>query len=806
MDFFALAARLRKEELKTLASLCAGMALLVGIALTLSSGFWPAINDTSSQAAATWLGDIQGVPSGYTGNTYPMPLNCYDSGASDPQRNPGYPDCSSNNIKAILSVHEVGSSFGQSRLSNGSIVGLTPAVEINEPAVVEWSCQPYRDVTYTSCSSRNWFTGSCMNSTNHTYRVNYYSSSNFGPITGTTNTAALSSDTTVTLNCSGAGGSVNFTVPVHVDQPSISMVATPPIARYPVGSIISWTTRSMSSCTLSGPGIPPNTSGRNGSASNGALLTLTNNYTLNCVGRDGGNYSSGLTAYSISDPTITLCNNIGGSCSSSAWPASYVTTGKTGLFSWWVDADPGTCTAINGNTGQVLQTGKNSYNNVVVGPITQKTTFTVNCSSLGTPVSSSAEFRIIPDCVATAAGKPITGWVWADSFGWMSASGSDYGLRLQDDNTVTGYAWSDRIGWVQFCGLSSFPSGPGTQSVNARMSDSNHMAGWARMCSGTLKKDCTTMENNPDIAADGWISLAGSNHSLGVDASSYDSNGVNWAWGSPNVGWLASNLVIPPTVSVWATPLEITTVGGASIITWRAVNIVPGSCQVSNSADGTVWTGDIDYVGKSTGPLQQATTYTLTCTNKVTGIPMSASVTVAINIPCDTSGTGPVTSCTNQCAFRADSNEISPEQQTQIHWCCPVGPSIGQGFDTGGSLSGSASVGTGNYKLICPVGAGSQSIKLVPPSILSFTATPSMVRLGGTSVLTWSTKGMSSCNLTNSQGQVFSTATSSPQNGGLVFINIVTSEIYTLSCKDMLDEPFPSASIKMQLIPNFKEV
>ncbi|TSC68371.1 MAG: Carbohydrate-binding CenC protein, partial [Parcubacteria group bacterium Gr01-1014_56] len=102
-----------------------------------------------------------------------------------------------------------------------------------------------------------------------------------------------------------------------------------------------------------------------------------------------------------------------------------------------------------------------------------------------------------PDKTSAASGS-ISGWVWSETIGWISLNcsnlgvcgTSNYGLTLNADETITGYAWSENIGWIKFGGLSGFPSGLGTQAVNAQRSG-NSMIGWARACAGTLNGNCS---------------------------------------------------------------------------------------------------------------------------------------------------------------------------------------------------------------------------------------------------------------------------------------------------------------------------
>ncbi|OHA17915.1 MAG: hypothetical protein A2664_00990 [Candidatus Taylorbacteria bacterium RIFCSPHIGHO2_01_FULL_46_22b] len=68
-----------------------------------------------------------------------------------------------------------------------------------------------------------------------------------------------------------------------------------------------------------------------------------------------------------------------------------------------------------------------------------------------------------------AAPVSITGYGWSDTIGWIDLAPpiSGGGVFKQDSGALTGYAWSDNIGWIKFGGLSNFPSGNGTESINS---------------------------------------------------------------------------------------------------------------------------------------------------------------------------------------------------------------------------------------------------------------------------------------------------------------------------------------------------
>jgi hypothetical protein len=163
----------------------------------------------------------------------------------------------------------------------------------------------------------------------------------------------------------------------------------------------------------------------------------------------------------------------------------------------------------------------------------------------GTNVEGDGAYSGISTQAATACGTgssngTMSGYAWSGGaspdasgvsggVGWISLSGGSdpctsqsYGLDIDGSGNISGYAWSENIGWIQFGGLSSFPVGPGTQSVNSRIVG-NAFQGWARALAYA------------DAQAggwDGWISLAGTGYGVTVAGTAL----AGYAWGDDVMG------------------------------------------------------------------------------------------------------------------------------------------------------------------------------------------------------------------------------------------------------------------------------
>ena len=116
-------------------------------------------------------------------------------------------------------------------------------------------------------------------------------------------------------------------------------------------------------------------------------------------------------------------------------------------------------------------------------------------------------------------GTAITGWAWSDTVGWISLSGTGYGLSIASNGTVSGYAWSDNIGWISAnsSDVAGCPSGTCTPKISA-----GALTGWLKALSA---------DGN---GWDGWISLSGSGYGPTLANGAF----TGYSWGSDVVGWV----------------------------------------------------------------------------------------------------------------------------------------------------------------------------------------------------------------------------------------------------------------------------
>lgn len=233
-----------------------------------------------------------------------------------------------------------------------------------------------------------------------------------------------------------------------------------------------------------------------------------------------------------------------------------------------------------------------------------------------------------------AAVVNMSGYAWSSNVGWISLSGTNYNVVLDDvTGDLSGYAWSSNIGWIKFGGNSGCP---GTNACDPVLDTATgEIEGWARACS-VFASGCSGGLKTATATGgwDGWISL-NCNNTGDCATSNYKwslvgPNITGFAWGSTVVGWVnAYNIntgvpsptvvfeVLDPATNTWlATPLILNINTGEDIeLRWSATNAQTCSGSVGGAANGFTTGGavsgvDNDVVEPGTN---QTGTFTVIC-------------------------------------------------------------------------------------------------------------------------------------------------------------------------------------------------
>lgn len=259
----------------------------------------------------------------------------------------------------------------------------------------------------------------------------------------------------------------------------------------------------------------------------------------------------------------------------------------------------------------------------------------------------------------------FSGYAWSDNVGWISFSGSNYGITVDTNGKLSGYAWSDNIGWISAndADLAGCPKTPCTAKLQ-----SNNLNGWLKVLSGG---------SSQSGGWDGWISLSGSNPNYGPTLSNNIFSG--YSWGSDVVGWISwsgsgygvtTNLT--PTATLSSSPSTIDQ-GQSSTLTWSSTNATScvGTGFTAGGTSGTSSTGALNTPGTSN--------YQVVCSGTGgTSAPAFASVEVlSPSVAISASPTRVLIGANSQVSWSA----------SQVNSCAISGPGL-----SSTSLSGSQNV------------------------------------------------------------------------------------------------------------------
>lgn len=283
----------------------------------------------------------------------------------------------------------------------------------------------------------------------------------------------------------------------------------------------------------------------------------------------------------------------------------------------------------------------------------------------------------------------------------------------------------------------------------------------------------------------------------------------------------------PASLSINAAPPSVP-YGGSSTITWTAQNAT--NCSVS----GPNISSSAPSGSQSTGALTTNATYRLSCTEGTVSANVSVGPQPCTSAPnsCGMTTSGSVVggTCTAQpvpdsacpppplpstCSGSACGLECSPDSvyeggSTTCTWSCnpdTYATALGDGFSTGGQISGSVEVTLTQetrYGLTCVAPDGqrttdSEIVQVGEPE-LSLVATPSPVRRGNSTTVNWSAQNVeeNSCSLTSSAG------VSATGNSGSRTITINSQVTVTLTCTTPAGPT--STSILVNVLPTVEEI
>jgi len=549
---------LSQKQLKDVALLCGGVAVLLFAAVFISQvpvdGTPLASNLSQSQAAATALGDSQGIPSGYTGSTYTADPTCWVNwsyASYGPNWGPLCPTIGNSNFGSGTSPDQDTFSSGVFSVDLGSGRGQSVNTTRTVTATYDQSA-----AVIASCSKNG-----CFYSCPSGYALHTGSK-------GATPTCSKTIAGSMAAPVSNAVGSQVYVYPSQTVTFEWSCLPSRTVyAEYKSGggwlSVAQWYSVFVysyglaSSVTGSGTGFTP--SGLYGTQSVTAPSTTgTYNYSLTC---NGGTNAMTIPVIVSPAPAVTITGN--GSNPFTAVPGQAVSI-------------VGTFTAGVGDT--LVQTALNDYqNNALPGVAWTPPT---NKSYTFTPATTGS--YIFYPAVQTSK---FPGWN-----NYNKSLTVNVVAQCPNGSGPTGSCTACNSGYVI----------QGTAPSNSCVPQCPNGTGPAGSC----------LTCNSGFVPSGGNCVAQCVHGTGADG--------NCATCDNGFVLTNGYCVVPPPPSIvsqlTATPAHVRT-GSSTSLSWTTVSMT--SCTVKNDSGTTLSTASTSP-GLLSGPLTHKTTFTLSCTDGTT--------------------------------------------------------------------------------------------------------------------------------------------------------------------------------------------
>ena len=634
-----------------------------------------------------------------------------------------------------------------------TLVATKSSIAMGTPATLRWSAKDAQ----TCAASGGW--------------------SGTQPTSGTVTTDPLTATTSYTLTCSGPGGSASQSAEVVVTTlaPTVTLSASPTTIANGGTSTLSWNAANATACTASGSWH--GAVATNGTWSTGALSDTTE-YELTCTGAGGSATQSATVTVSALPPLVTL----------SAGPST-VASGAASTLAWSTK-NAASCSASGAWSGTKALSGSQSS-----GTLTANATYTLTCTGAGGSATQSAtvsvkstaptvSIRATPSTLAKGTSSTLS-WNSANATS-CTASGAWSGGKPMSGSQSTGVLAANAT-YTLTC---SGPGGTAVQSTTVSIKSPTPTVslsvGPSAITTGSSATLNWTAANATGCTASGaWSgakALSGSQSTGALTASATYTLTCTGAGGSAAQSATVSVKSPAPTVSLSVNPSSVIK-GSSSLLTWSAANAT--SCSASGG-----WSGGKALSGsQSTGALSANATYALTCSG--TGGSATQSTTVTVS---------PKPTAT--VALSASPSTVASGGSSNLTWvstnatACTASGAWSGSKATSGSQSSGALKANATYVLTC-TGAGGSATQTAtisvtaPAPTVSLFATPSTVKSGAASMLTWSSTNATTC--TASGGWSGSKSISGSQSSGSLTVNTT----YSLTCVGTSGSATQSATVSV---------
>ena len=450
-----------------------------------------------------------------------------------------------------------------------------------------------------------------------------------GLTSGSDSVSALAGTTTFSIQCTGAGGSVQANSTVSATaiatpvNPTVTLTANPSSIQSGQNSILNWYSTNATSCSDSWTGS------NSTSGSQAVYPTSTTTYSITCYGASGSTpASSSATVYvnQAQQPTVTLTAN----------PSS-IQAGQNSTLSW---------TSQYANSCSAYWTSSTATSGTGVVVPTSTTTYNITCSGASgtTPATASVMVYVnqVQNPTVTLSANPLS----------VNYNGSST-LTWNSSNVTSCSASGGTNGWSGSKNTSgTFNTGALTNTITYYINCTNNTGSandsvTVSVGSQVLNPTVSLTADNSSVSYNGNTTLRWSSNNATSCSASNGTNG--WSGnrstsGTFNTGALTNSTtynitcsnstgstydsvtvsvgsqVLIPTVTLTANPSSIQS-GGNSTLTWTSTNA---------SYCSSYWTNSSATSGSGVVTPTSTTTYTTTCYNS-SGQSAAATATVYVN-------------------------------------------------------------------------------------------------------------------------------------------------------------------------------
>ena len=234
---------------------------------------------------------------------------------------------------------------------------------------------PYNGSTTLSWSSNN--TTGCTASGDWTGNM---------ATSGSQTMSALTSNSSFSLTCSGAGGSANDSISVTVaappSAPIVNLSASPSSLPYNGSTTLSWSSSNTTGCSASG-----DWTGNKATSGSQTMSALTSNSSFSLICSGAGGSANDSVSVTVADPSPTL--------SFSASPVTVSQNGSTTLN--WSTTGATSCTASGDWSGNKGAAGAETISSLMIS-----SQFTLTCNGAGGSVNNTVNVTVVLNGNGTA--------------------------------------------------------------------------------------------------------------------------------------------------------------------------------------------------------------------------------------------------------------------------------------------------------------------------------------------------------------------------------------------------------------------